>query len=52
MAPWLVITLRSIAAVEFTAAATLWAWGACDWRLCGAVMVVNVIAILSTWEAQ
>lgn len=35
MAPWVVIILRSVAAVEFAAAATLWAWGACDWRLCG-----------------
>ena len=47
MAPWVVIALRSIAA----AAAAVWASASCDWRLCGAVMVINVIAFLSTSEA-
>jgi hypothetical protein len=45
------MVLRSVAAVEFSAAAIVWASAACDWRLCGAVMVVNVIALLSTVEA-
>lgn len=51
MAPWAVITLRSLAAAEFAAAAIAWASALCDWRLCGTVMVTNVIAFLSTAEA-
>jgi hypothetical protein len=51
MAPWVVSALRSIAAAEFAAAAAVWASASCDWRLCGAVMVINVIAFLSTAEA-